>query len=174
MRRQLMRPQQVQVLTSRGAADEAIDSNQRTINLSESDFEAALRLLELLTTPSAEGESEVIAGRHELIQAGRDLLRLRALRNDILPAAMFGEPAWDILLALYCGLDGQHPSVTTLANLIDTPTTSVIRWINYLEDQRLVSRVPCPFDRRIALVELTEKAKEDLDWYLSQTLETKP
>lgn len=171
MRQQLKPPQQRQGTTSRVAGHKgASDSSQRFINLSESDVEAAVRLLELLTTRSTERENEISATRHELIQAGRNLFRLRALRNDIFPAAMFGEPAWDILLALYCGLDGQRPSITTLTDLIKTPTTSVIRWVDYLEAQRLVTRVPCPFDRRVALVELTEKARANLDWYLFQTV----
>jgi DNA-binding MarR family transcriptional regulator len=170
MRQQLMPPQQLQVATSRVDGHQAApDSSQRSIHLSKSDVEAAVRLLELLTTRSTE-ENEAEASRHELIQAGRDLLRFRALRSDILPSPMFGEPAWDILLILYCGLDGQRPSITALADLIKTPTTSVIRWVGYLEAQCLVTRVPCPFDRRVALVELTEKATASLDWYLSQTV----
>jgi DNA-binding MarR family transcriptional regulator len=171
MRQQLKPPQQRQITTSRVVGHNGSpDSSQRLINLSESDVEAAVRLLELLTARSTERESDVGASRHELIQAGRELFRLRVLRNNIFPAAMFGEPAWDILLALYCGLDGQRPSITTLTDLIKTPTTSVTRWVDYLEAQRLVTRVPCPFDRRVALVELTEKARANLDWYLSQTV----
>lgn len=119
MRQQLMPPEQLQVTTPRATGHGTSPGlSQRFINLSESDVEAAVRLLELLTIRTAEQESETGASRHELIQAGRDLLHSRASRNDIFPAAMFGEPAWDIMLALHCGLDGQRPSITALADLI--------------------------------------------------------
>jgi DNA-binding MarR family transcriptional regulator len=50
---------------------------------------------------------------------------------------------------------------------IDEPLTSALRWINYLEKERLISREPHPRDRRAVLIAITEKGRQKLDDYFS-------
>ena len=47
---------------------------------------------------------------------------------------MFGEPAWDMLLALYFTEDaGPRQTVGRLIKMSNAPTTSALRWVHYLE-----------------------------------------
>jgi DNA-binding MarR family transcriptional regulator len=50
------------------------------------------------------------------------------------------------------------------------PTTA-LRWIDYLESQQLIRRVAHPTDGRIANLELTDKAVQSLETFLSEALE---
>jgi len=84
---------------------------------------------------------------------------------------MFGEPAWDLLLNLYV-MDRKDSRLTIghLIQLAGTAQTTSLRWLEYLEDQGLITRQQHPTDARKAFVALTDKARETLASYLSQTL----
>ena len=49
---------------------------------------------------------------------------------------MFGEPAFDILLALYIEGDAQPVMITTLVEAVGTPMTTTLRWVEALERER--------------------------------------
>ena len=84
---------------------------------------------------------------------------------------MFGEPAWDILLALYvCEQDGLHSIASSLAALIGVPLTSTFRWIDYLETQQLITRESDKCDKRAVIARLTDHGRAALEGYLSETL----
>lgn len=88
---------------------------------------------------------------------------------------MFGEAAWDMLLTLYVSEnDIDAMTLSHLAQLVDAPPSSALRWIEYLEAQRLVRRNPHPTDRRSLLVKLTDKGRARLESYLTETLEIMP
>jgi DNA-binding MarR family transcriptional regulator len=94
----------------------------------------------------------------------------RRLRFRYFKRAMFGEPAWEILLTLYIteGAEGRQ-SIGRLADLIETPLSTTARWIDYLERERLVEREPHPTDKRVIYIRLLAKARELLEAYLSGT-----
>jgi DNA-binding MarR family transcriptional regulator len=98
----------------------------------------------------------------------RALLEARRMRARYFNAAMFGEPAWDMLLALYSAAEenGQLP-VSRLAERSGTPPTTAIRWLAYLEDQGLTQRLSNPNDQRVQLVQLTDQARKALLDYFS-------
>ena len=83
---------------------------------------------------------------------------------------MFGEPAWDMLLLLYAQDSGQRQTVNRLIELSEGSKTTALRWIDYLETQRLIERSSHPTDRRMAFVELTEKGRGAIEVYLSGTV----
>ncbi len=84
---------------------------------------------------------------------------------------MFGEPAWDILLALYvCEQDGLHSIASSVAALIGVPLTSTFRWIDYLESQHLINRESDKCDKRAVIARLTDNGRAALEGYLSETL----
>ena len=97
----------------------------------------------------------------------------RELRQRSFKQNMFGEPAWDILLALYV-IDGNQRrlSIRELANLASQPLTTALRWLDYLEDQQLIVRRSNPFDQRVVFVELSAKGRGAMDEYLTHLNET--
>ncbi len=85
-------------------------------------------------------------------------------------AAMFGEPAWEMLLILYVEHQRSRLTVSRLCAESGAPSTTALRWLEYLEDQQLVQRRAHATDGRMSYVELTDKAVEQLESYLSDTL----
>lgn len=100
-----------------------------------------------------------------LRQGALEFLALRRRRHGLFGRAMFGEPAWEILLLLYAL--GSKQTVTRLAELACASKTTAIRWIDYLEGQRLVAREDHPTDKRAVCVDLTDKARDLIRLYFS-------
>lgn len=100
-----------------------------------------------------------------LINEARRIVAERRRRGDYLNKAMFGEPAWDILLELYIR-DGVPLSIGKLVALVGEPKTTILRWIDYLEKERLVARDPDLLDRRLVQVALLDRGRTLLDAYL--------
>jgi len=87
---------------------------------------------------------------------------------------MFGEPAWELLLSLYVmDQDGPRLTIGRLIESTECPPTTALRWLQYLQDQDLIVRREHPGDARTAFVSLTNKAREALDLYLSDSLTTR-
>jgi len=106
--------------------------------------------------------------RMALVDRARNVVAERKRRSEFLPKPIFGEPGWDILLALYIAeASGPTQSVSSVSNLIDKPLTTTIRWLDYLERERLIVRARHPLDSRVLLLELTDKARQLLDRYLA-------
>lgn len=149
------------------------DVDESIVVLSEKDAREAARLLKLLTNaidnrPGFVAGGEKEAGREELYLRARIVLHSRRLRLQYFNRSMFGEPAWDILLVLYiAGMSEGRLSIVKIAEWIETPSTTVARWIEYLDKERLVSREPHPTDKRASLIRLSDKGRKLLDAYLS-------
>lgn len=107
-----------------------------------------------------------------LMRRARDTLANRRRRQDIFGRAMFGEPAWEMLLLLYITEPGPRQSISRLADESGASRTTALRWIDYLEGQGLIRREAHPNDRRVAFVQLTEKGRESIELYLSETSPT--
>jgi len=94
----------------------------------------------------------------------------RRKRIELFGPTMFREPAWDMLLALYLASENQRLTIGRLTEAAGIPTTTALRWIQYLVDQRLVVRESHPTDARSVFVELSGKGKARIDLYLYETL----
>ena len=91
----------------------------------------------------------------------------RRRRKEHLPAALLGEPAWDMLLDLfmqYAG--GAKVSTSSLCIASDSPHSTALRHIAQLEEAGLVKRSPSAHDKRITFVELTEEGVLAMGEYL--------
>jgi len=96
------------------------------------------------------------------------VLSSRLVREQYFQRDLFGEPAWEILLALYAIDDsGARFTISKLAECINAPLSTVVRWVKTLEEQSLVSRVDHPTDRRIIFVRLLDKGRKAMDDYLN-------
>lgn len=99
----------------------------------------------------------------------RKIIRLRARRQRIFGSAIFGEPAWDMLLDLYLAtLQRRAESVTSLGLASGVPATTALRWINLLEEDGWIVRMPDPHDGRRVLVSLSSKARSAMELFVNQ------
>jgi len=91
----------------------------------------------------------------------------RGARAEFFDRGIFGEPAWDMLLALYT-IDGDRRrlNIGHLAELASVALTTALRWLDYLQEQGLIERRSNPFDQRMVYVELTDKGRANMDRYL--------
>ena len=98
-----------------------------------------------------------------------NILRLRRRREALFGSDLFGEPAWDMLLALYATeLAGRRESVSGLCSVSGVPSTTALRWINVLENAGWIARKADALDGRRSFLSLTAKAKTALEGFFSQ------
>jgi DNA-binding MarR family transcriptional regulator len=160
--------------------DGEFDVTRRTVTLSESELRAAARLLEVIVGVGGDrgkeltklAQSNVPAScnpaRELLVEFARQTFVQRARRSQNFHQAMFGEPAWDMMLALYVTEQSQaRHTVSGLVNLSGVSATTALRWLDFLEKEELTARRPSPTDRRVFYIELTDKGRDALDAFFS-------
>lgn len=85
-------------------------------------------------------------------------LKRRALPSSMLPPEVLGEPAWDMLLELFCQFaGGAKVSVKSLTLASRTPSTTGLRTIERLVQADFVERSELESDGRVVLLSLTRK-----------------
>jgi len=98
----------------------------------------------------------------------RTLYDERRRRGQFFEAALFGEPAWDMLLDLRVQAEsGRLPSVSSACIGSAAPASTAARHLIALEELGLVRRTSDPRDARRKLTELTPDGVRRLDTYLA-------
>ena len=98
----------------------------------------------------------------------RQVIANRQARGRFFDAALFGDPAWDMLLDLTAAHgEGVQVSVTSLCIAADVPATTALRWLTQMVETGIFVRVPDPVDKRRALVALSEKAISAMAGYFA-------
>ena len=161
------------VFPTRGAAE--------AVTLSSDEAALAHSLLAKLLAGSEGKESApsdpvaqtvMAAAEEDVLSLARAVYQSRKRRADHFGQSLFSEPAWDMLLVLFIyGNRGDQVSVTKLAEFSNSPLTTAIRWLDYLESQRLIVRTQSPRDRRKYYVELSEKGRRLLTDYFRSLIE---
>lgn len=147
----------------------------RLIELTQRDVKDAARLLTLLLGSEEPATSTRVlvqnADQEKLVAIAKSMFSARKRRERLFNPGIFGEAAWDILLILYI-MDNTGPrlSVTRLMQFAGVPITTGLRWLSTLESQQLIEREPHPNDARSFFVRLSDKARERLETYLSETI----
>lgn len=96
---------------------------------------------------------------------------IRRLRNRFFPEDLFAEPAWDILLLLYGVEQSQERlSVSAVCASVDAPQTTVLRWIDKLEQAGLLVRQKHPTDGRVSWLGLSTECVSRLDRFFDTAL----
>ena len=116
----------------------------------------------------AGAELQPVEHECELIRAAQSILQRRQRRKYLFAPAIFGEPAWDMLLTLFVR-DGSGASSTAvqLETAAATAPSTGVRWLSYLEKEGLVTRRKHALDHETEFVELTDRARDALERYLS-------
>lgn len=93
-----------------------------------------------------DGDGERALSRLTIAQAW---IAARKARDEVLDAALFANPAWDILLDLYLShAQKRGVCVSDVCLASSAPSSTVMRWIVTLEHRGLVERAPDPRDKR--------------------------
>jgi DNA-binding MarR family transcriptional regulator len=94
----------------------------------------------------------------------RTLLALRKRRAQYLYRAMFGEPAYDMLLGLYVAESDEQPiTAARLAHIAGVAQSSAARWIEYLVAKDLIHRERHPSHKRASILKLSSKGRDALN-----------
>lgn len=84
---------------------------------------------------------------------------------------IFGEPAWDMLLALFClPARGENLCVSALTMASGRPQTTGLRYEGILRQKGLIERVIPKFDRRKEFVRLTQSGRDLMVRFLFESL----
>jgi len=92
-------------------------------------------------------------------QVVRLMIANRQARARFFDPALFGDPAWDMLLDLTAAYgEGARVSVTSLCIAAGVPATTALRWLTQMVETGIFIRVPDPADKRRAFIALSDKA----------------
>ena len=158
--------------------DDRDDDDRRPVELSERDVRHLVRILLALTgsqfSQHSADNSDRVSGevdRTLLIARAQRAFLNRQRRSDYFSKAMFGEPAWDMLLILYLtDAAGSRQTLRSLHEMSGSAQTTALRWLAYLEKEKLIERDPHPTDKRTAFIYLTDKGRGALDAYFAGLL----
>lgn len=99
----------------------------------------------------------------------------RRLRDRIVGERLFGEPAWDMLLALYSfPARGEFLTVTGLSYAANVPQATGLRWQKVLLEQQMIERGPDSVDARKKFIRLTSTGKAMMDRILVRLFSLEP
>lgn len=113
------------------------------------------------TPPVAEIPSEFLRLAVAMQQQRED--RPRFFHPDLL-----GEPAWDMLLALYVARGrGYSLKISDACFEARVPPTTALRWLDHLDRMELIQRRKNRFDGRSSFVELSDMAVNAMNDYLA-------
>jgi DNA-binding MarR family transcriptional regulator len=108
----------------------------------------------------------------ERVQLARELYQNRRARDRLFDAELFADPAWDILLILYCASHSQQRlSVSSVCASAGVPATTALRWIGQLCRQELICKAKSPTDGRITWLYLADQTGQRLDRYFDGILD---
>ncbi|MBW8784829.1 MAG: MarR family transcriptional regulator [Novosphingobium sp.] len=122
--------------------------------------------------PEEAGPSPLL--RHDAVMFGElalNLYRDRRRRGRIFgDEALFGEPAWDLLLDLFIAAkEGKRVPVTSACIGAAVPTTTALRWISLLEERGLIVRENDASDARRVFVRLSADAYAKMVRYFAES-----
>jgi len=98
----------------------------------------------------------------------RQIIANRQARGRFFDPALFGDPAWDMLLDLTAAHgEGARVSVTSLCIAAGVPATTALRWLTQMVESGIFVRVPDPDDRRRAFIALSDRALTAMAGYFA-------
>lgn len=107
-----------------------------------------------------------------LVCVAKRLYSMRKVRDDLLGAVLFSEPAWDILLDLFISDHERHKlSVSAVCIGARAPSATALRYLAMLQDADLVERTRDERDGRRSHVRLTPLGRRRMTGLLARLIE---
>jgi DNA-binding MarR family transcriptional regulator len=75
-----------------------------------------------------------------------------------------------MLLELFISEGQTRNPVSRLAKRSGVPKATALRWLDYLQAERLIDRDKHPTDARVSYVHLTDLGRRKIEAYLSETI----
>jgi predicted transcriptional regulator len=135
--------------------------------------EVAQRVSELETRVAEAGQGAPSRGFSDdkLATLASAIYRMRQHRQSYFEAALFAEPAWDMMLDLFINkVRGARVSTTSLCLAANVPHATGIRWIRTLREHGLLRRYRAADDARLMLIEITTKGYQLMRQCLSEAV----
>lgn len=105
--------------------------------------------------------------RSNLVNLAKKIREVRAARAAVFGPELFGEPAWDLLLALYIAAGDQYRlNVTAACVESNVPESTALRWLSSLGEARLIRYDSNPTDARSRYVALSDAGVAMMDHLL--------
>lgn len=156
-------------------SDVGRDNAVRLRQLSDEMGRIAATLARLSSTPDESGPAVFrlveppIDAPPLSVDVVRSVIRARRLRSRYFEEALFGDPAWDMLLDLLQAELAQHRvPVSSLCIAAAVPATTALRWIKSMTDTGLFVRRADPHDGRRVFVELSPGASAAMRAYFAE------
>jgi DNA-binding MarR family transcriptional regulator len=157
---------------NRGPMDGGASIHTRAFGLDEGVAELASRLVEAVRNQGAASQPSQRA-KATTLEFANVLARQRRSRSRHFAPALFGEPAWDMLLDLFVASERRcETSVKSVSIASGVPATTALRWLMVLEDAQLIEREPDPADGRRTLIRLSKTGHERMTEYLVSSAAT--
>lgn len=119
------------------------------LSLSREEADAARSILSKLVNDGREEGVDLLQLATVVRNSGRERLHFFA-------ADVFGDPAWDIILSLYCAQGrGEQLSITALGHSAGHAQSTVSRWVPLLIKENIVERFHQEGDQRRVFLRLT-------------------
>lgn len=129
------------------------------------------RLVEL--APRRATEPERAVATIDVLAFAEEIYRLRQRRSVMLGAALFADPAWDILLDLFIqAARGRRVAVTAACAAAGVPETTALRYVVALEAAGHIERKPDTTDARRTWLALTVPTSARIEELLSASIQT--
>ena len=107
-----------------------------------------------------------------LVEVARRLYMMRKVRDDLLGANLFSEPAWDIMLDLFISDDeGLRLSVSAVCIGARAPSATALRYLTMLQESGLVERSRDERDGRRSHVQLTPLGRRRMEGLLARMVD---
>jgi DNA-binding MarR family transcriptional regulator len=101
----------------------------------------------------------------------RRIKATRVARMTFFHASLFGEPGWDMMLALYIAEgEGRRLKVSDICNESGVPPTTALRWLDRLYDLQMARKRRHTRDHRIFFVEIHPDTTRKLNAYFELAL----
>lgn len=114
--------------------------------------------LEARARESAEPPRSLGFSDDKLATIATSIYRTRQQRARYFDPALFGEPAWDMLLDLFIArVRGARVSTTGVCLAAKVPQATGLRWVGQLVKAGLARRFRAPDDARLKLVEISDE-----------------
>ncbi len=117
------------------------------------------------------GPTVALAGstdQAKLVTIAKRAYEMRRLRDDMLGAALFSEPAWDMLLDLYISYhEGRQLSVSAVCIGARAPSATALRYLAILQEAGLVLRTRDQSDGRRSHIQLSASGRQRMAELLS-------